>query len=89
MNNFKEKKDFSGQKNKLGLSLRTKKGFFGQKVGGKIEYKDQKFTNFPNKKKEISGQKNKLGLSLRRKKRIFWVKIGEKIGEKLGIMSRN
>jgi len=28
----KEKKDFSCQKNKLGLSLKTKKGFFGQKI---------------------------------------------------------
>ena len=29
LSNFKEKKDFFGQKNKLGLSLRTKKGLFG------------------------------------------------------------
>ena len=29
LSNFKEKKDFFGQKNKLGLSLRTKKVFFG------------------------------------------------------------
>ena len=31
--NFKEKKEFSGQKNKLGLSLRTKRDFLGQKSG--------------------------------------------------------
>merc|ERR1711954_576478 len=58
----------------LGLSLRTKKGFFGQKVGGKIEYKDQKLTNFPKKKEDFSGQKNKLGLNF----------LGKKIGEKIG-----
>ena len=31
LSNFKEKKDFFGQKNKLGLSLRTKKGLFWAK----------------------------------------------------------
>ena len=49
--NFNEKKDISGQKNKLGLSLSRKKGFFGPKIGKKIEYKDQTFTNLKKKKK--------------------------------------
>ena len=36
LTNFTGKKDFSGQKNKLGLSLSRKKGFFGFKIGKKI-----------------------------------------------------
>ena len=53
----------------------------GQKVGGKIEYKGQKLTNFQKKeKKDFSSQKNKLGLSLRGEKRIFLrLKLGKKI----------
>ena len=68
-------------KNKLGLSVRTKKGFFGQKVGGRTQYKDQKLTNFTKTKKmDISGQKKQAGAELKKKKkRIFWVQNLEKI----------
>ena len=77
LGNLKEKKGLlAPRKNKLGLSLRTKKGFLGQKVGGKIENKGQKLTNFQKKeKKDFSSQKNKLK---RRKKDFFASKIGEK-----------
>ena len=86
MTNFKEKKDFSGQKNKLGLSLRTKKGFFGQKVGGKIEYKDQKFTNFPNKKKKKFRPKKQAGAELKKKKKNF---LGQNWGKNWGKIGNN
>ena len=39
MNNFEKKRDFLGQKNKLGLSFRTKKGLFWEKIVKKIEFK--------------------------------------------------
>ena len=43
MTNFqkkkKKKRDISGQKNKLGLSFRTKKGLFWAKIVKKIEFK--------------------------------------------------
>ena len=35
----KKKNDSSGQKNKLGLSFRTKKGLFWAKIVKKIEFK--------------------------------------------------
>ena len=76
MTNFK--------KNKLGLSLSTKKGIFWDKIGKKIGNKVQKLTNFK-EKKDFSGQKNKLGLSLSRKKGFFGFKIGKKIENKLGL----
>jgi len=84
LNNFKQKKDFFGQKNKLRLSLRTKKGLFWPKILIIIELKGQKLTNSKKKKKKkkkkyILGQRNKLGLSLRTKKRTFLVKNCEKI----------
>merc|ERR1711954_461533 len=79
LSNFKDKKDFFGQKNKLRPSLRTKKGLFLAKILTKIELKGQKLTNsqkkkkkFENKvqklsnfkeKKDFFGQKNKLRLS--------------------------
>merc|ERR1712115_221590 len=44
-NKKKEKNYFFGQKNKLGLSLRRKKGFLGAKIVEKIEYKGQKLIN--------------------------------------------
>ena len=64
-----KKKDFLGQKTKLGLSLSRKNGFFKQKVN-----------QFSKKQKKLDflGQKNKLGLSLSRKKGFFGPKIGEK-----------
>merc|ERR1711954_467966 len=69
LSNFKDKKDFFGQKNKLRPSLRTKKGLFLAKILTKIELKGQKLTNSQKKKKkDFSGQKkNKLGLSLGKK----------------------
>ena len=39
LSNSKEKKDFFGQKNKLGLSFRTKKGLFWAKIVKKIEFR--------------------------------------------------
>ena len=77
MTNFKDKKDFSGQKNKLGLSLRTNNGPLGPKVGGKIEYKGQKFTNFKEKKlkkQKLFGVEKQAGAELKNKKRIFRAK---------------
>ena len=61
---LKKKRAFLAKKNKLELSLITKKGFFGPTVGGKREYKGKTLTNY--KKRDFLGQKNKLGLSLRR-----------------------
>ena len=47
MTNFQnKKKDFSGQKNKLGLSLRRKKRIFGSKIGKIFENNVQKLSNF-------------------------------------------
>ena len=65
LTDFKEKKDFSGQKKQAGAEL-------GKIVGEKIEYKGQKLNNFQ-KKKGIFRPKKQAGLSLRRKKRIFWI----------------
>ena len=50
LSNFKENKDFFGQKNKLRQSLRTKKGLFWPKNLIKIELKGQKLTNSKKKK---------------------------------------
>ena len=61
---FKKKKTFWAKKKQAGAELKKKKGFFGPKVGGKIEYNGQKLTNFK-EKKDFLGQKNKLGMSLR------------------------
>jgi len=52
------------KKNKLGLSLRTKKVFFWAKILIKIEFKEE----------DRQHKKNKLGLSLRTKKCLFWAK---------------
>ena len=41
LSNFKEKKDFFGQKNKLGLSFRRKKGFLGQKLGKNLRIRSK------------------------------------------------
>ena len=46
-----KKRDISGQKNKLGLSLRTKKGLFWAKIEKKIKFSGKKVTNFQKKKK--------------------------------------
>ena len=61
LSNFKEKKDFFGQKNKLGLSLRTKKGLFWAKILIKIEFKGQKFTNSQKKKMTVRAKKTSWG----------------------------
>ena len=50
---------------KLGLSLRIKKGFLGQKLGKKFSMKD------------FSGQKKQAGADLKKKKKIF---LGQKLG---------
>ena len=52
LNNFKQKKDFFGQKNKLRLSLRTKKGLFWPKILIKIGFKGLKLPNSQKKKKK-------------------------------------
>ena len=71
LNNFKQKKDFFGQKNKLRLSLRTKKGLFWPKILIKIELKGQKLTN--SKKKKIHfGPKKQAGAKLKNKKKDFF-----------------
>ena len=69
---------FQAKKNKLGLSLRTKKGLFWAEILINIEFKGQKLTN-SKKKKDISGQKQQAGAELKKKKRIFGPKSWEKI----------
>jgi len=68
-----------GQKNKLGLSLRTKNGLFWAKILIEIESKGQKLIKKKKKKKkkknDISGQKKKVGLSFRTKKVFFGQKL--------------
>ena len=59
-----------GHKNKLGLSLSRKKGFFGTKVWEKIENNGQKLTNL--KKKDFFWPKKQAGVELQQKKRISW-----------------
>ena len=54
-------------------------------MGGKIEYKDQKLTNFPKKKGNFRPKKQ-AGAELKKKKKEFF---GSKLGKKLRIMSRN
>ena len=57
LTNFTEKKDFSGQKNKLGLSLRRKKIIFWVKNWGKkLSIRDKKLPIFPPKKRDFLGQ---------------------------------
>ena len=54
LNNFKQKKDFFGQKNKLRLSLRTKKGLFWAKILLKIEFKGEILTSSQKKEKKMT-----------------------------------
>ena len=70
---LKKKKDFSGERNKLGLSLRTKKGLFWAKILINIEFKGQKLTNFQKKKKKKGHfrPKKQAGTELKNKKRSF------------------
>ena len=72
MTNFK-KKDFSGQKNKLGLSFRKKKEFFGSKIGKKFENNVQKLTNFK-EKKGLFRPKKQAEAELKKKKGFFRAK---------------
>ena len=62
-----KKKDFLGQKNKLGLSFRRKKSIFWVKNWEKFENKVQKLTDFK-EEKDISGQKKQAGAELKKKK---------------------
>ena len=57
LTNFPKKKEISGQKNKLGLSLRRKKRIFWVKIGEKIENNVQKSTNFKEKKGHFGPKK--------------------------------
>ena len=81
----RKKRDISGQENKLGLSLRKKKGFFGSKTGENLGNKVQKLNNFKENKDfsgQFFGQKKQAGADLKKRKKIF-------LDQKLGIMSRN
>jgi len=90
MTNFQnKKKDFSGQKNKLGLSLRRKKRIFGSKIGKKglfwakilikIEFKGEKLTSSQKKEKRtFRAEKKQAGAELKNKKRTFLGKNFEK-----------
>ena len=65
---------FSNKKEKKG-TFPAKKNKVGQKVGGKIEYKGRKLTNFQKKKiKGLFGPKKQFGAELKKKKSIFWAK---------------
>ena len=65
--------------NKLGLSLRTKKGLFWAKILINLEFKGQKLTKSQKKKKkDISGQKKQAGAELKNKKRSFLGKNSDK-----------
>merc|ERR1711954_233677 len=85
LSNFKDKKDFFGQKNKLRLRLRTKKGLFLAKILTKIELKGKKFENKVQKlsnfkgKKDFFWPKKPAGAELKNKKGHFWAKILIKI----------
>merc|ERR1711942_445275 len=79
----KKKRSISGQKNKLGLSLRTKKGLFWAKIVNKIKFSGKKVTNFQKKKKRtFLAKTNKLELSLRRRRRKKDF-LGQKLSKKL------
>ena len=91
LTNFQKKKEkkmgISGQKNKLGLSLRTKKIFWA-KNREKIEKNGQKLTNFQKKKKKKGHfrPKKQAVAELENKKRIFLSKNCEK---KLSFKAKN
>ena len=70
-----------GKKNKLRLSLRRKKSFFGPKIGEKFLKKVQKLPNFK-EKKDFSGQKKQAGAELKNKKRFFGTEVGEKLSKR-------
>ena len=74
-----------GPKNKLGLSLRTKKGLFCAKILIKIEFKGQKLTN-SQKKRDISGQNKQAGAELKKKNKDF---LGQKLSKKLSLKAKN
>ena len=54
LTDFKEKRDFSGQKKQAGAEL-------GQKVGEKIEYKGQKLSNPQKKRRTFQAKKTSWG----------------------------
>ena len=84
LTNFHKKKDFSGQKNKLGLSLRRKKKeSLGQKLGKNFRIMSRNWLIL--KKKRTFRAKKQAGAELKNKKRIFW----QKLGEKLNIKAKN
>ena len=77
----KKRKRLLGPKNKLGLSLSRKNGFFGPKIGKIFGIKVQKLPNFKEKKGLFRTKKKSLGT-----KRGF---VGQKFGKTLRIRSRN
>merc|ERR1711954_565117 len=99
LSNFRKKKKkkkrrlFGPKRNKLGLSLKRKKGVFRNKKLGKIWVRWTKKEQFKKKKKiqltdckenrTFRAKKNKVGLSLRTKKKVFfWAKIFKNLGFK-------
>ena len=73
---IKKKKNYiSGLKNKLGLSLRAKKGLFWEKILIEIEFEGQKLIK---KKKLYLGPKKQAGVELKNKKRSFLGKNSDK-----------
>ena len=80
LTNFHKKKDFSGQKNKLGLSLRRKKKeSLGQKLGKNFRIMSRNWLIL--KKKRTFRAKKQAGAELKKKKKNLGVKNWEKISE--------
>ena len=75
----------SGQKNKLGLSLRNKRRVFGRKIGGEIFWEKNK----PGLKRVLGANGGKIWVLGRKKK--YWLELifeekklfGPKIGENM------
>ena len=66
-----KKRDISGQKKKLGLSLRTKKGLFLAKIVKKNWVLRPKINQFSKKKKGTFPAKKQAGAELKNNKRVF------------------
>ena len=61
LTNFREKRTFWAKKNKLGLSLRRKKDYLGQKWGKKLGIRARNLPIFKKKRKRLFGSKKQAG----------------------------